>query len=306
MYDYIIGIDGGGTKTLGVLYDFDGNEIKRIQVGFSNFSVDEEKSKATILKLISELVSGIVKAKKVYIQMGVAGASRLSDPDAFLEEIEKKFGCEASLEIDAMISLYAAQKEKDESLIMAIGGTGSVVMIDNNEEINRIGGWGHLLGDGGSAYHLVISTFKNLIHEYELGMPFSPVSEHLIKVIGAETPQKIVEYIYNKDKSTLAKLSIEIQSMANQDPVVKKLLIKEGKHLANQIVLAYNRYVKEGKVVVALRGSFSLKALYVTETVIAEVKKKIDNVRFDIDGPEPVYGAYVLAKKKIEKRQLDV
>lgn len=306
MYDYIIGIDGGGTKTLGVLYDFNGNEIKRIQVGFSNFSVDEERSKSTIIKLISELVSGIVKTKKVFIQMGVAGASRLSDPKSFIAKIENKFDCEASLEIDAIISLYAVPKKEDESLIMAIGGTGSVIMIDNNQEINRLGGWGHLLGDGGSAYHLVISAFKNLIHEYELGVPFSPVSEHLIKAVGAETPQKIVEYVYNKDKSTLAKLSLEIQTLAKKDPVVKKLLVNEGKLLAEQIILSYKRYVKEGKVVVALRGSFSLKALYVKETVIEEVTKEISNVRFDIEGPEPVYGAYVLAKNKIEKRLKNV
>lgn len=51
---------------------------------------------------------------------------------------------------------------------------------------------------------------------------------------------------------------------------------------------------------VALRGSFALKALYVNETILAEVNKAIPNVRFDLYGREPVYGAYVLAKKKIE------
>lgn len=306
MYDYVIGIDGGGTKTLGVLYDFNGKEIKRIQVGFSSFTVDEERSKSTIIKLISELVLGIVKTKKVFIQMGISGASRLSDPKSFIKEIEKKFDCDASLEIDAIISLYAVPKKQDESLIMAIGGTGSVIMINNNKEINRLGGWGHLLGGGGSAYHLVISAFKKLTDEYDSGVPFSLVSKHLIKVVGAETSQKIVEFVYNTDKSTLAKLSLEIQTLGKKDPVVKKLLINEGKLLAEQIILAYKRYVKEGKVVVALRGSFALKALYVKETVMEEVKKEISNIRFDIDGPEPVYGAYVLAKNKIEKMLKDV
>ena len=69
MYDYIIGIDGGGTKTLGVVYDYEGNELKRIQVGFSNF-INVEKSKKTIMELIMKLVSGIGKEKKVFIQMG--------------------------------------------------------------------------------------------------------------------------------------------------------------------------------------------------------------------------------------------
>lgn len=299
MYDYIIGIDGGGTKTLGVLYDNTGKEIKRIQLGFSNFSVDEELSKANLRELISQLLSGIVKETKVFIQMGIAGASRLSDPQEFLTQIEKQFDCTASLDVDATISLYAIEKEEDETLIMAIGGTGSVIMVKNEGAVNRIGGWGHLLGDGGSAYHLVLETLKTLIDEYENDLPLSPVSQHLVNVIGAENPQKIVEFVYNKDKSTLAQLSVEIQSMADKDEKVKGLLLNEAKYLADQIILAHKRFVKTDKVVVALRGSFSLQALYVKEEVMRLVSKAIKDVRFDVDGPEPVYGAYVLAQNKI-------
>lgn len=300
MYDYIIGIDGGGTKTLGVVYDYEGNEIKRIQVGFANFSVSVEKSKETILSLIQQLVSGIGKEKKVFIQMGIAGASRLNETESFLNLIEEKFDCAASLEVDAKISLFAIPKTEEESLIMAIGGTGSVIMIEHKNEINRLGGWGHILGDGGSAYHFVIEALKNLIDEYEANTTFSLMSEHLIKVLDLKAPKQLVEYVYNTDKSTIAQLSQGIQSVASYDPKVKQLLISEGKLLADQIVKAYNRYVKKGSVVVALRGSFSLKALYVNETILSEVNKKIPNARFDLDGPEPVYGAYVLAKKKIE------
>lgn len=300
MYDYIIGIDGGGTKTLGVVYDYEGQEIKRLQVGFSNFSVDIEKSKATILELISQLVSGIAKDKKVYIQMGIAGASRLTETESFLQEIEDKFDCKANLDIDAIISLYAILKKENESLITAIGGTGSVIMIEHQNKINRLGGWGHILGDEGSAYHFVVEALKRLIAEFESNEPLSILSKHLIKVLGLTEPKDLVEYVYNTDKSTIAQLSLEIQSLNDLDPQVKELLVNEGKLLANQIVKAYNKYIKKGNVVVALRGSFSLKALYVNETIITEVNKKIKNVRFDLDGPEPVYGAYILAKKKIE------
>jgi hypothetical protein len=126
------------------------------------------------------------------------------------------------------------------------------------------------------------------------------MSERLIKVIGLKNPKQLVEYVYNTDKSTLAQLSLEIQDVSNRDPKVKELLIAEGKLLAEQIIKAYKVYVKKGPVVVALRGSFALKALYVNETILAEVNKAIPNVRFDLYGREPVYGAYVLAKKKIE------
>ena len=40
MSKYIIGIDGGGTKTIGVLFDENGNEITRYRGGFANFNID--------------------------------------------------------------------------------------------------------------------------------------------------------------------------------------------------------------------------------------------------------------------------
>ena len=126
------------------------------------------------------------------------------------------------------------------------------------------------------------------------------LSEQIIKAANINSPKQLVEYVYNNDKSTIAKLSPELQKVAMIDQKVKELLTNEGKLLAEQIVASYKRYIKKGNVVVALRGSFALKALFVNETIISEVNKQIKNVRFDLDGPEPVYGAYVLAKKKLE------
>lgn len=301
MFDYVIGIDGGGTKTLGVLYRIDGLEVKRVQLGFSNFSVDEVQAKNTLITLIESLLEGLDLSRKVFIQMGIAGASRLSNKESFIEDLEAKFNCKAALDTDALIALYSVDKRKGETPILAIGGTGSIVMIEKEQVVERIGGWGHLLGDEGSAYHLVIRAIKNIINEYELGQGLGVLSQHLLNQMNLDDPKGIIDYVYNKPKSELALLSTEIQQVAKTDIFAKNLLMNEAKLLSSQIITAYKRFIKDEKVVIALKGSFALKALYVRETILEDLKKQLPNVRMDEAGYEPVYGAYKLAKNKIYK-----
>lgn len=302
MYDYIIAIDGGGTKTAGILYNLDGQELRHALKGFSNFAIDEATAKKNIYTLIDELLQSL-NYNKVYIQMGIAGASKLFNKNKFLKEIENRYKATANLVTDATICLYAIEKKEKEALIMAIGGTGSVILIEKNNVIYRTGGWGHILGDEGSAYHLVISAIKNIVYEYEHSIPYSPLSKHLLKVMEIDDIFEMIEYVYNRDKSTIASLSLEIQKVAKaNDEYAKKLLKEEGLLLSRQIVNAYKRFIgKDEKVVISLRGSFVLKALYVKEVVLEELNKNIPNFRVDFEGNEPVYGAYVLAKLNIEK-----
>ena len=301
MFDYVIGIDGGGTKTLGVLYRIDGLEVKWVQLGFSNFSVDEAQAKSTLITLIESLLKGLDLSRKVFIQMGIAGASRLSNKESFIAYLESKFNCKAELDTDALIALYSVDKRKGETPILAIGGTGSIVMIEKEQVVERIGGWGHLLGDEGSAYHLVIRAIKNIINEYELGQGLGVLSQHLLNQMNLDDPKGIIDYVYNKPKSELALLSTEIQQVAKTDIFAKNLLMNEAKLLSSQIITAYKRFIKDEKVVIALKGSFALKALYVRETILEDLKKQLPNVRMDEAGYEPVYGAYKLAKNKLYK-----
>ena len=128
-----------------------------------------------------------------------------------------------------------------------------------------------------------------------------PFYLNTLKVMEIENIYEIIEYVYNRDKSTIAKLSLEIQKIAKTDLYARKLLEKEGLLLGRQIVNAYKRFIKDESVVISLRGSFVLKALYVKEVVLEELNKNLSNFRVDFLGNEPVYGAYVLAKLNIEK-----
>ena len=80
MDKFIIGIDGGGTKTLAALYDLAGNELARTLGGFSNFSIDDQTALKNIEHTIVQLVDKIPsKSFELWIELGIAGATKMKD-----------------------------------------------------------------------------------------------------------------------------------------------------------------------------------------------------------------------------------
>ena len=301
MIKYIIGIDGGGTKTLGVLFDLEGKELHRVKEGFSNFSVDEKIAIENITLTIEKLLKNVsVHPNEVYIQLGIAGATKMKDKglDVLLQA---RFNQPVSLETDALVGLYSV-KRTDESVIMAIGGTGSAIMSLEDGKTNTIGGYGHLLGDEGSAYHLVISAFKNLIHEAETETPFSPLSKALLAHMNATSEQDVIPFIYSKNKSEIASISRITGPLARSgDPLTTTLYKNEGQLLAKQIVQAKTNYIKSDKLIIAPRGAFVLEAPFVMDAMVEYLKEHIKAFDIDLAPQEPVVGAFNLAMAKQNK-----
>lgn len=303
MNKYIIGIDGGGTKTLGVLFDYSGKELKRVEYGFSNFSMGEEEAKTNINLTLSKLCEDLEDQRSLFVQMGIAGVSKLRNIEAYITELESRFDASVSLDSDALIALYSVKKDQKINVILVIGGTGSVLMIGQDELVEIVGGFGHLIGDEGSAYHLVTSALKKIIEDKEGGLPDSNLSLEILKEIKAPNYQAIKDFVYNENKKTIAGLSKFIaQSALDGDQDAIDLFIQEGQYLAKQTVNAYHKIKNTNEVIIALRGGFLLSAPYVKETLLKELRKKIEKFQIDVHQVEPVIGAYYLGLLKLSKR----
>ena len=303
MSKYIIGIDGGGTKTLGVLFDINGRELKRVEFGFSNFSIDEDIAKANVEKTIEALEKDLEKNRELFIQMGIAGYSKIKKSTQFVKSLEKKFNAFVDLDSDAIIALYSVKQNKNVNVIMVIGGTGSVLMVSDGDQARMVGGFGHLLGDEGSAYHLAITALKKIIEEKESNQEMSELSKLVLKEIEALDYLDIKNFVYNNNKSDIARLAKFIAQCAlNNDLDAISLLKQEGRYLAKQTLNAYKLANKNEKVVIALRGGFLLNAPYVKDTLIEELKISLKDFELDIHPIEPVIGAYYLGFLKLSKR----
>ena len=299
MRHLVIGIDGGGTKTLGVLYSETGTELMRAEFGFSNFSIDEKVATENIHKTIEALLIQREPHDQVVVVMGISGASKVTNKEQLLSHIEGKYQVRAELVTDAMIALHSINRKEDEHVIMAIGGTGSAVMMLEGQETHLIGGYGYLLGDEGSAYHLVIEALKKITMCFDSGQPFSSLGKALLEHMHVKNRESLVSYVYQSRKTELASLAKVISECAlNSDIEAYELLANEGKLLAVQVITASKRFKEKKKIQIALRGGFVQNAPFVKEAFELEVKRNIQNCEMEDHPNDAVLGAYRLGLKK--------
>lgn len=159
---YLLGIDGGGTKTEFLLTDIDGNEIKRIFLGASNpVNIGIENTKEILKQGILQICSG-VSLHDVSLFAGLAGGKSGNNKD-LINEFLSGFGFGAfdnGSDTDNALEIAL----KGENGVAVIMGTGIVAFSQADGVRRRIGGWGYLIDRGGSGFafgaHALESALK--------------------------------------------------------------------------------------------------------------------------------------------------
>lgn len=148
---YLLGIDGGGTKTEFLLTDINGKEIKRILLGSSNpVNIGADNACKLLYEGINEISKGI-DYSEISVYAGIAGAKAGNNENiirAFLSETG--FFCsDAGSDIELAPELGFNGKNG----VAVIAGTGIVAVARNGEKLYRTGGRGYLIDKGGSGFH---------------------------------------------------------------------------------------------------------------------------------------------------------
>lgn len=152
-----IGIDGGGTKTVGVALDSSGNVLCRAEeksINYCSVGVDE-----AVLAL-SRIVSALEEAAGCPAQALAVGSSALDERirDALYAEFTEKIKADAHLShiqntfiySDAYMALRALTDEERGAVLIC--GTGIMGLAENGGTLHSVAGWGDLFGDRGSGY----------------------------------------------------------------------------------------------------------------------------------------------------------
>lgn len=148
---YLLGIDGGGTKTEFLLTDTHGNEVRRLFLGGSNpVNKGIENTRLVLSEGIEKICEGIDMGE-VSVFAGIAGSKAGKNRElisAFLSEFGfALFGCGSDIDL----ALEAALNGADGTAV--IMGTGIVAYSRFDGKMYRTGGWGYMIDKGGSGFH---------------------------------------------------------------------------------------------------------------------------------------------------------
>ena len=154
MHNYVIGLDGGGTKTDGVLVGQDGRVLARRCVGASNPNDVGEEASAAVVRALAEVLAteAGVHLADCFVFGGISGA--LNHREGLTARLRSTVPAPGGVEIDSdMVNLLSAElPDRDGACIIC--GTGSACFVRRGQEVFRIGGWGYLLDSAGSGYDI--------------------------------------------------------------------------------------------------------------------------------------------------------
>jgi N-acetylglucosamine kinase-like BadF-type ATPase len=295
---YLLGVDGGATKTLAAVLDMDARELHVGHGGPSN--QDAVGAPAAVRALLEAADAAIAQAgisadRLAAAVLAIAG----TDTEAIARNV-RAARTDDWLVVNDVVAAWASATGTGPG-VAVIAGTGSNVFgVGPDDTPWRAGGWGHLLGDEGSGYWLGVQSIKAALSDREASGPETALTERAPAFFGLETVEQLVHLVYSKPltKGEIAALATETAKLAHAgDAVARDLYVRGARELGRQIRAVLEQTGLRGSFPVGLIGGvFEAGALFI-EPLAAEIRERTPEARVERVELAPVGGSLLLAAR---------
>ncbi|MEH1769403.1 N-acetylglucosamine kinase [Nostoc sp.] len=311
---YVLGIDGGGSKTVCVLMDDWLQVLGRGEAGPSNYqSIGIEATLQSIQSAIHNAVEAVIITNTVNIDaicLGLAGVGRAADIEV-VKRLVQELQNNKSLSInwvlqpgnivicnDALIALFGGIGQPVGIVVAA--GTGSIVFGRNHQgHTKRVGGWGYILGDEGSAYKIAIAGMNAALKSYDGREMSTSLVETFKQHLGLENIEDLIELIYRREWGVkqIAALAPIVDFAAASGDIVANIIIDDAiKELVKATSTVIDAiFTADSVLEVVTTGSVWRGRCKIHERFAASLVKEFPNVNVIFPRHEPAYGAGLLA-----------
>ncbi|MDZ8086451.1 MAG: BadF/BadG/BcrA/BcrD ATPase family protein [Nostoc sp. DedQUE12b] len=310
---YVLGIDGGGSKTVCVLMDDLHLVLGRGEAGPSNYqSIGIEATLESIQLAIHNAVEAAIITNTVNINaicLGLAGVGRVTD-------IEVMKGLVKDLQNNKLPITWALQPTNivicNDALIALVGGigqpvgivvgagTGSIVFGRNHQgDTKRVGGWGYILGDEGSAYKIALAGMNAALKSYDGREIPTSLIEGFKQHLDLKSIEDLIEVVYRREWGVkqIAALAPVVDFAAASGDIVANMIIDDAvKELVKATSTVIDAiFTTDSVLEVVTTGSVWRGRCNIHERFATSLVKKFLNVKVIFPRYEPAYGAGLLA-----------
>ena len=124
--------------------------------------------------------------------------------------------------------------DRDSGLAAALGsgdgivvnaGSGSSITGRRDKKIENAGGWGHILGDAGGGYFLVIQALRLILREYDLHRGEVQFTTKILRALSLNNLDELVRWAQTADKMEVAMLTpVVFEAAASGDSRVMEII----------------------------------------------------------------------------------
>jgi N-acetylglucosamine kinase-like BadF-type ATPase len=309
----LLGVDGGGTSTVALLSLSNGRVLGRGLAGPSNAkAIGPAAARDALDQAIAAAftAAGLARRPAAMACFGLAGFDRPEDKQLLRRWTEESRWAIRLIPVNDGDLVVAAGTPEGWG-VGVISGTGSIAVGRAPDgRTARAGGWGHLFGDEGGAYAIVLAALRRVARRADgrdvIRIKPDPLTMRLCEALAIAGPENLIATIYSPsfDRGKIAALAPAVVAAASDDPsVTSEILHPAGAGLA-QMVVAVARAMgwHRGAFPLAMGGGFLLSAPAVSQSLIDHLRGE-SYAPCATPVPEPANGALAIVRREFDARQ---
>jgi N-acetylglucosamine kinase-like BadF-type ATPase len=325
--DCVLGIDGGGSKTVCLLMNSDRLIMGRGEAGACNYqSVGIEFAKKSLESAIYQALQECRKNLNSNLNisgicLGLAGVGRPKDVEIIqfiVTELQQNSPADVNWGLlpsntiichDALIALVGGIGN-DVGIVVS-AGTGSIVYGRNQEgKTKRVGGWGYILGDEGGGYRIAIAGMQAGLKAYDGRGEATSLVEIFQENLQLTNIEELVEVVYRSGKGVreIAAMALLVHKAAkNGDMVANNIIDEAVGELVKATTVVINELFEnelfeiESSLEVVTTGSLWKGESNIRLRFEECLLKRFPSVKVIYPRYEPAFGAGLLALKNSSK-----
>ncbi len=303
---FVLGVDGGGSHTRARLANARGETIGNGEAGASNpHAMGMSNAAHEIIVAIERAFEDAHMPRQPITAacLGIAGVGRTDERDEFSRWAGAAISRRIVVTSDGGIVLGAGSDENwGIALIAGTGASAWGKTLDGRTA--RASGWGYLIGDEGSAFHVAQQALRSVTQAADGRGAETKLLPAILDFWNLREPMELVTRVYRSGlkPNDIAELAFVVQRVAEQgDPVARELLAGAGDALATAIIAVARALKIEGEEIpIALAGGFVL-GVDLARARMLDALRMMD-YRFKVQlVDEPVVGAVRMAAKLLDQ-----
>ncbi len=288
--------DGGGTKTDFLVFNEEAEVLGYCQKSGANANFI---SKITAINNVLEGISECILKANLSIKEIESITLFIPGFDECKEELKSRLKvnnitCFGDID-NAFYGALGTSKG-----IVALSGTGSfAVGISSNDEKISTGGWGPLIGDRGSGYHIGILLLEKIVDFYDRDIKLGYLRDLCFSELGVNNEIEMRDEIYKQDftREKVASLcKVVAKAASNNDKYALEILREAAKELVRLVAYVNERLGKD-QLKVSLIGGVSKIGKGFIDIFKEELEYQCSNLTYSQPMYDPLIGAMLCVLK---------
>jgi N-acetylglucosamine kinase-like BadF-type ATPase len=302
----LLAVDGGGTKTLALVTDLDGKVLARGTGPSSNIhNVGLDESCRAMVTAIERALAEIPGRKRsagpgwrtnriAAACFGLAGVDAPGDEAEIERWVRQETIAERFLVVND-VELVLAGGTPDGWGVALVAGTGSICLGRARDgRTVRVGGWGPLLSDEGSAYEIASAALRAVTRSVDGRDPAPGLVEAVLRHWSLTDATALIRFVHapSTTAADIAGLAVVVLHQAQQgEPVSTAILERAARELARQVETVMSRLDLQ-RPPLAMGGGMLNGPL--RDATVKAIRPAIASATYVSDPP---LGAVVLARR---------